>query len=106
MSPAPKTQQALLLGVPANSHTTNGQLEFFLHPQMEVESPGPGEIQIKMISAGINPVDWKTQRDDKDVDGMRFMISDGYPAVLGTDIAGEVIGLGEGVREFALGDRV
>ncbi|KAH9481154.1 Dehydrogenase azaJ [Psilocybe cubensis] len=62
------------------------------------EAPGPGEILIKVQSAALNPVDWKIQKWDG--------LMDGYPAVLGSDIAGDVEEVGEGVKEFKKGDRV
>ena len=49
----------------------------------------------------MNPVDWKIQKHG-------WFVNE-YPAVLGTDIAGEVVELGEGVSESGLvgvGDRV
>lgn len=61
--------------------------------------PGPGEILIKIHSVALNPVDWKIQKD------ALFAMPE-YPAILGTDIAGEVDEVGEGVYEFKLGDRV
>lgn len=62
------------------------------------EAPGPGEILIKVQSAALNPVDWKIQKFD--------VLIDGYPAVLGSDIAGDVEEVGEGVTDFKKGDRV
>ncbi|KAH9481166.1 Dehydrogenase azaJ [Psilocybe cubensis] len=62
------------------------------------EAPGHGEILIKVQSAALNPVDWKIQKWD--------VLIDGYPAVLGSDIAGDVEEVGEGVTEFKKGDRV
>lgn len=62
------------------------------------EAPGPGEILIKVQSAALNPVDWKIQKWD--------VLIDGYPAVLGSDIAGDVVEVGEGVTDFKKGDKV
>lgn len=61
--------------------------------------PGPGEILIKIHSVALNPVDWKIQKD------VLFPMPE-YPAILGTDIAGDVDEVGEGVDEFKPGDRV
>lgn len=61
-------------------------------------SLGPDEILIKITATAINPVDWKI-RD------YNFFITE-YPAVLGSDAAGEVALTGTDVKDFAVGDRV
>jgi NADPH:quinone reductase-like Zn-dependent oxidoreductase len=82
-------QKALLL--------TKKQGEFVLGSR-STPSPGAGQLLVKIQSAALNPVDYKI----KDVG---FILTD-YPAVLGTDIAGIVEELGEGVNNFRKGDRV
>ena len=59
--------------------------------------PGPGEVRIKVIAAGVNPVDWK--------------IRSGYmelplPMTMGSDIAGVVDVAGQGVESFQPEDEV
>lgn len=63
-----------------------------------VDKPGPGEVLIRIESAALNPVDWKAQATG-------LFITE-YPAILGTDAAGTVVALGEGVTSLAVGDRV
>jgi NADPH:quinone reductase-like Zn-dependent oxidoreductase len=63
-----------------------------------IPSPGAGQLLVKIQSAALNPVDYKI----KDIG----LFIDHYPAVLGTDIAGIVEELGEGVENFRKGDRV
>ena len=60
--------------------------------------PGPGELVVKIHASALNPVDWKIQ-------AYNFFITE-YPAILGTDSAGTVEAVGEGVQNFAKGDRV
>ena len=60
--------------------------------------PGPKEVLVKNFATALNPVDWKIQKYD-------FMI-ESYPTVLGTDSSGVIKALGEGVTEFAVGDKV
>lgn len=66
------------------------------------ESPMPkadaGNVVIKNKSVAINPVDWKIQ------DLGLFVQS--WPFVLGEDVAGEVVEVGEGVSHLKKGDRV
>jgi len=63
-----------------------------------IYKPGPGEILIKVQATSLNPVDWKIQKYGAFIEK--------FPAVLGTDVAGDVEELGEGVTEFKKGDRV
>jgi len=60
--------------------------------------PRKDQVLIKNAALAINPVDWKVQ------DSGYFLKS--YPSILGEDIAGEVVEVGEGVSQFKKGDRV
>lgn len=61
--------------------------------------PGPGDLLIRVEAAALNPVDWKTQAEG-------FFLVTVYPVILGTDGAGTVEELGEGVIGFSKGDKV
>ncbi|KAJ7035564.1 chaperonin 10-like protein [Mycena alexandri] len=65
-------------------------------------TPGPGEILVKIQGVGLNQSDWKFQTGVFDASGF---IKD-YPVFTGTDGAGTVVGVGEGVTRFSKGDRV
>ncbi|HET8686366.1 MAG TPA: NADP-dependent oxidoreductase [Methanosarcina sp.] len=59
--------------------------------------PGPGEIRIRIIAAGVNPIDWKIRR--------------GYmalplPMTVGSDVAGIVDVVGQAETSFQPGDEV
>ncbi|KAL4861362.1 hypothetical protein BDV12DRAFT_180395 [Aspergillus spectabilis] len=56
------------------------------------------EVGIRITATAINPVDWKIR------DYGAFLKS--YPAVLGSDAAGEIVAVGQNVSDFAVGDRV
>ncbi|MCJ1431663.1 hypothetical protein MMC27_001018 [Xylographa pallens] len=64
-------------------------------------SPGNTEIVIKNAAVAINPVDWMLQNQG---DFLFSWIK--YPAIFGTDVAGEVVEIGQGVTSFKVGDRV
>lgn len=64
-----------------------------------VPSPRAGEILVKVHAAGVNRPD-VAQRQ-----GSYPPPKDASP-ILGLEIAGEIVALGEGVDEFAIGDRV
>ena len=60
--------------------------------------PGPGELLVKVHATALNPVDWKIRKYGVFVET--------FPAILGSDLAGDVVELGEGVSGFEVGDRV
>jgi NADPH:quinone reductase-like Zn-dependent oxidoreductase len=64
-------------------------------------TPGADEIVVLNHAVAINPVDWLKQ-DTGDM--MLGWIK--YPAVLGTDVAGEVVEVGASVTRFRPGDRL
>ena len=66
-----------------------------------VPPPLPTEIRVRVVGAGVNPVDWKTRAGQ----GMAGALGD-LPVVLGWDVAGVVDAVGPGVTRFAVGDRV
>ena len=82
-------QKALLLEKPVGE---------FVVRSAPIQKPGPGEILVKIHATALNPVDWKI-RD------FNYFVKD-YPAILGSDSAGTVEEVGEGVTGFAKGDRV
>ena len=63
-----------------------------------VERPGPGEVLVRVAAAGVNRPDVLQRR------GM-YPPPPGAPDVLGLEIAGEVVGAGEGAERL-LGQRV
>jgi NADPH:quinone reductase-like Zn-dependent oxidoreductase len=84
------------------------QLESFGGPEVlsvrEVPAPtaGRGQLRVRVTAAGLNPMDWIMTADAETAG--RFGLS--LPTGFGTDYAGVVDQVGEGVSEFAVGDRV
>lgn len=70
----------------------------FATSSISIPTPDRGQLLIKVQAAALNPVDWKVQANG-------IIVTD-YPAILGTDIAGVVEELGDGVEGFRKGDRV
>ncbi|KAF9447412.1 GroES-like protein [Macrolepiota fuliginosa MF-IS2] len=89
MASLPSKQKALLL--------ESQQGNFILGTNV-VHRPGAGQLLLRIKATALNPVDWKIQKHG-------IFINE-FPAVLGTDLAGEVVALGEGVTKFQVGDRV
>lgn len=70
----------------------------------EVPAPkaGPGQIRVRVTAAGLNPMDWFMTSDAETA--ARFGLS--LPAGFGTDYAGIVDQVGDGVTGYMPGDRV
>ncbi len=62
---------------------------------VEVPEPGPGEVRIRMLAAGICHTDIQAPRDAYQA-----------PLVLGHEGCGDVESVGEGVAGYSVGDRV
>lgn len=60
--------------------------------------PGENQILIKNHALAVNPIDGKIQ--------YRAIFALQYPTILGSDVAGEVVAVGQGITRFKLGDRV
>ena len=65
--------------------------------ELTVDPPRPGEVEVRMIAAGVCHSDLHTRNGDWPLD---------RPTVLGHEGAAEVTSLGEGVTGLAPGDRV
>lgn len=68
---------------------------------VDVPSAAPGEVQITVKAAGLNPVDFKT-RDGK----LKVINRYALPIVFGCELSGVVTSVGEGVKRFRAGDEV
>ncbi|ANS70420.1 zinc-binding alcohol dehydrogenase [Streptomyces lincolnensis] len=68
---------------------------------VERPTPGPGQVRLAVRAAGVNPFDWKVLAGR-----MRERMPLDLPAGLGTDVAGVVDAVGDGVTEFGVGDEV
>jgi NADPH:quinone reductase-like Zn-dependent oxidoreductase len=55
-------------------------------------------VSLQHACAALNPIDWKIVKEGYFIEK--------FPAVLGNDGAGVVEKVGEGVTDFAIGDRV
>ena len=89
--PAPTTQKALLLPARGAKFTLG---------QAPVPSPGAQEVLVRLVSAALNPIDWKL------VDSPASALTPEYPFISGTDGAGIVEEVGAEVKAFAKGDKM
>lgn len=63
-------------------------------------SPPKDHVTIKIIDVAVNPIDWILQ----DSPPPAFDID--YPAIFGRDAAGEILEVGDDVKDFRVGQRV
>ena len=59
---------------------------------------GPGQLVIKNATLALNPADFKMHDTG--------MFVQAWPTILGLDVAGEVVEIGQGVTGFSVGQRV
>lgn len=63
--------------------------------------PGPGQVRVRTTAVGVNPYDWKVRSG-----AMAAFAPVRFPHVPGSEAAGVVDELGDGVEGVAIGDRV
>ncbi len=62
---------------------------------------GPGEVVVRAVAAGVNPVDWKIRQGY-----LEKRLPHVFPVVPGWDVAGTVEEIGDGITRFRKGERV
>ncbi|KAK4482973.1 hypothetical protein RD792_010147 [Penstemon davidsonii] len=94
---APKLMQALKYDGSGNGSVGLKQAE------IPVPSPYKDEVLLKLEATSLNPVDWKTHK-------LKVLLNPlfprKFPLVPATDVAGEVVEVGPGVKNFKPGDKV
>jgi len=80
---------------------TYGGPEVMQLDDVPIPDCGPGDLLVRVVAAGINPLDWTLRAGA--MAGTRALLLPGTP---GRDAAGIVIALGGGVQGFVLEDRV
>lgn len=81
-----------------------GDVDVLKYEEVERPLPQAGEVLVRVRAADINPVDWGARSypmlSTTGAAGARL------PYILGWDISGDVVALGPGVTQLALGDAV
>jgi NADPH:quinone reductase len=76
-----------------------GEPEVLRHADVERPSPGEGEVLLEVRSAGVNYADTMRRRN-------QYLETQDLPFTPGSEVAGTVAEVGEGVEDVAAGDRV
>ena len=63
---------------------------------------GPGEVRVRVTAVGLNPMDWKIAQSPQSA--ARFGVT--LPSGFGSDYAGAIDEVGDGVDGWTVGDRV
>ncbi|XVF60307.1 hypothetical protein PTKIN_Ptkin08bG0034700 [Pterospermum kingtungense] len=71
-----------------------------LHSDVVVPQPNDDQVLVKVVAAGINPVDFKRML------GMFKQIDSPLPIIPGYDVAGVVLKVGSQAKKFKVGDEV
>ena len=80
-------------------YTESGDSSVLELVEREVPEPGPGEVRVRIVRAGVNPTDWKFRAG-----GMGELA---FPEIVpGQDGSGIVDAVGPDVSDLAVGDRV
>jgi len=69
-----------------------GGVDQLVYEEVPIPVAAAGEVLVKLLSTSINPIDYKIRRGE-----MKDDIPLQLPAILGYDLAGQVVALGEGV---------
>ena len=78
-----------------------GGREVLYVADIEMPTPGPGEVIVEVRAAGINPGEAANRSG-----AMHEMFPATFPSGEGSDLAGVVTALGQGVTAFSVGDEV
>ena len=68
--------------------------------ELPMPQAGPGQVLVRIAASGVNPLDTKIAA------GLAPHARPSLPAILGIDLAGTVVALGDGVDTFQIGETV
>jgi NADPH2:quinone reductase len=91
-----KEEISMVAAIRVHKH---GGPEVLTYEEIEVPSPGPGQVRLRQHAAGINFIDTYFRS------GL-YPSPVGMPFVAGNEGSGEVIAVGDGVSDLKVGDRV
>ena len=85
----------------AITYSEYGSTDVLSLTDVPLVEPGPGELRIRVHAIGVNALDWKIRRGY-----MSRGAALAAPRLTGVEMSGVVDAVGDGVTDFAVGDRV
>ena len=76
-----------------------GPVENFEIVEIPIPKPGLREVLVRVFATSVNPLDYQVRRGD-------YKNELELPVITGHDVSGEIVGLGQGVENFKIGDEV
>ncbi len=78
-----------------------GSPEVLRYQDVEPPQIKRDQLRVKVHAASVNPIDWKIRK------GMlRLLTGNSFPMILGFDVSGEVVEVGQSVTQFKPGDLI
>ncbi len=78
-----------------------GSPEVFQYTEVEKPRFQPDQMLVRVYATSVNPIDWKIRS------GMlKILTGNKFPMILGFDVSGEVVEVGENVNSFKKGDQI
>ena len=99
-------QHTLPTRMPAVVHRTYGAGEVVEQTQLDVPTPGAGEVLVEVKAAALNALDWHFLTGTPYVLRVQNGVRRPKRIVPGADVAGRIVALGPDVTDFAVGDEV
>jgi 2-desacetyl-2-hydroxyethyl bacteriochlorophyllide A dehydrogenase len=78
-----------------------GSTQVLQYGDIETPSIQRNQLLVKVYASSVNPVDWKIRAGQ-----LQFLTGYKFPLILGFDVAGEVVEVGESVTRFQPGDKI
>ena len=100
----------LMRGVQLTGHGGPEMLNF--RTDIPVPAPGPGDVLVRVLAAGVNNTDintrvgWYSKGDGDSADASWAGDALQFPRIQGIDVCGQIAAVGDGVTKLRVGERV
>lgn len=78
-----------------------GGKEKLAEAKVSLPELGADQVLVKVTATSINPIDWKLREGY-----LKQMFPWSFPIILGWDVAGEIVEVGQKVKDYHVGDRI
>ncbi len=88
------------------AYTQYGSPDVLRIEEVAIPTPTADQVLVKVMCASVNPLDWHIMRAEPFIARLSNGLQKPKNPRLGADLAGEVVGVGEAVTRFKIGDLV